>query len=42
MPPNQSYVCDYIRAWINVKSAWKLTVDPGEREWLAQKALGCS
>src|SRR5262249_13177299 len=25
LPPNESYVCEYISDWIHVKSAWKLT-----------------
>lgn len=31
MPPSASYHCTYIRAWVTVKSYYKLTVDTAEK-----------
>ncbi|MEY2467418.1 MAG: hypothetical protein QOF21_116 [Actinomycetota bacterium] len=41
LPPEASYLCDYLRSWVEVKTKWRLSVDPGEREAIAVKAIGC-
>ena len=41
LPPEQSYVCQYLRTWVEVKTKWRLNVDPGEREAMAVKAIDC-
>ncbi|MEY2398659.1 MAG: hypothetical protein QOJ00_1833 [Actinomycetota bacterium] len=41
LPPVEAYRCDYLRAWVHLKTVYKLTVDPGEREAIAAAALHC-
>lgn len=41
LPPVETYRCDYLRAWVHLKTVYKLTVDPGEREAIAAGALHC-
>ena len=32
LPPNESYHCQYIERWMNLKEIWKLTMDYHERQ----------
>jgi hypothetical protein len=41
LPPVESDRCDYLRAWVHLKTVYQLTVDPGEREAIAAAALHC-
>ena len=41
LPSNESYRCDYLRSWVYLKTIYKLSVDPGERESIAASALHC-
>lgn len=41
LPPNQAYRCEYLSNWVHIKTIFKLSVDPGEREAIAQAALHC-
>jgi hypothetical protein len=41
LPPVDTYRCDYLGAWVQLKTVYKLTVDPGEREAIAAAALHC-
>jgi hypothetical protein len=41
LPPNQNFRCDYLKSWIDVKTAWKLSVDASERESIAAASLNC-
>lgn len=41
LPANESFRCAYLQAWVDVKTAWKLSVDAGERESVAGAALNC-
>lgn len=41
MPPNEDYLCDYLKAWVYLKTLYKLSVDAGERETIAAAATGC-
>ena len=31
LPPNDNYHCEYVAAWVRVKSKWQLQMDRGER-----------
>ena len=42
LPPQADYVCGYLEAWVDTKTAWRLTVDPAEREAIAVRALSCN
>ena len=35
LPPNTTYRCDYLTVWVHLKTIYKLSVDPGEREAIA-------
>ena len=39
LPPNQAYQCDYLKTWLELKRHWKLSLDPVERQFLADN--GC-
>ena len=41
LPSNEGFRCAYLQAWVDVKTAWKLSVDAGERESVAAAALNC-
>jgi hypothetical protein len=41
LPTYESYRCDYLKAWVYLKTLYKLSVDPGEREAIAAAALHC-
>ena len=41
LPAYQAYRCRYLQTWVDVKTQWKLSVDPGEREAIAGAALNC-
>jgi hypothetical protein len=41
MPPKRESWCRYVNAWIAQKSAWKLTVDPAERDALHNVLATC-
>ncbi|MBA2610011.1 MAG: HNH endonuclease [Actinobacteria bacterium] len=41
LPPVETYRCDYLRAWVHLKTVYKMSVDPGEREAIAVGALHC-
>jgi len=41
MPPNRDAWCRYVDAWITQKAAWKLTIDPAEREALRNVLTSC-
>jgi len=41
LPPNDAFRCPYLQTWVDVKTAWKLSVDAGERESIAAAALNC-
>lgn len=40
-PSNRSDWCDYVSAWVGVKLAWGLGVDPAEERALINMARGC-
>ncbi len=40
-PPNRSAWCEFADAWIATKVRWGLTVDPAERNALANMLAGC-
>ena len=41
LPPNESFRCQYLQTWVDMKTVWKLAVDAGERESIAAAALSC-
>jgi hypothetical protein len=41
IPPNTAFRCQYLQTWVDMKTEWKLSVDPGERESIAAAALDC-
>jgi hypothetical protein len=41
LPPFEPVRCRYLQTWVDVKTVWKLSVDPGERESIAAAALNC-
>ena len=41
-PPASEYKCEYVFAWVNVKSRWNLSVDNGERMAIESAWTGCS
>lgn len=41
LPPIESYRCTYLGNWVHLKTVYKMTVDPGEREAIAAAALHC-
>jgi hypothetical protein len=41
VPTNHAFQCQYLQTWVDVKTAWKLAVDAGERESIAAAALNC-
>ncbi|MEV0589450.1 HNH endonuclease family protein [Nonomuraea sp. NPDC050310] len=40
-PPLAGFHCTYARAWIGVKRAWELTIDPQEKTALAEMLDAC-
>jgi len=41
MPPEGSYACTYVRAWITVKHFYDLSIDEAESEALHEILDGC-
>jgi hypothetical protein len=41
MPPVSSYACTYVRAWVQVKYYYKLSVDSAEKTKLSSVLSGC-
>ena len=42
LPPLQSYHCQYVKDWENIKQLWKLTITPSERATIDNvKAASC-
>lgn len=41
LPSNDAYLCDYLRNWVYMKTLYKMSVDPGERESIAASSLHC-
>lgn len=41
LPSNDTYLCDYLRGWVYIKTIYKMSVDAGERESIAGAALHC-
>jgi len=42
LPPNKDYWCEYITAWVQVKTRWSLSIDNAEKAKIAEVAEGCS
>ena len=42
MPTQTSFRCDYTKAWIAVKSYWKLSVDTAEKDALQKELNACA
>lgn len=40
-PPRTAYHCTYAKRWVNIKHAWKLSVDRAEKEALKQMLSTC-
>ncbi|KAJ8093117.1 hypothetical protein PM082_020602 [Marasmius tenuissimus] len=41
VPPLASFVCTYVRAWVNVKKYYNLSVDPAEKTALTNQLAKC-
>ena len=41
LPPNESFHCAYVLAWVGVKRAWGLTADRAEAAAIARVLEGC-
>ncbi|GGU84992.1 hypothetical protein GCM10010275_20340 [Streptomyces litmocidini] len=41
LPPRTAYRCTYVRAWVQVKYYWKLSVDSAEKSALQSVLNGC-
>ena len=41
MPPNTAFWCSYLFDWIDVKYRWRLSVDPAEKQAIAQDLTSC-
>ncbi|KAF9039357.1 hypothetical protein BJ165DRAFT_1497707 [Panaeolus papilionaceus] len=41
LPPLASYVCTYVRAWVQVKHFWNLTIDAAEQVTLQTQLANC-
>lgn len=41
MPPNQSYACEYVNAWLNMKYSWGLEIPEGVQQAIDQVLAGC-
>ena len=42
LPNNKNYWCEYITAWVQVKTRWSLSIDNAEKAKIAEVAEGCS
>jgi DNA uptake protein ComE-like DNA-binding protein len=42
MPPNDDFWCEYITAWVQVKTRWSLSVDLAEKSKIERIAQDCS
>ncbi|AFR09562.1 HNH endonuclease family protein [Nocardiopsis alba] len=41
LPPLESFHCEYVTAWIEVKHVWDLSVDPAEEAAMREVLEGC-
>ena len=41
MPPRTAYACTYVRAWVQVKKYYNMTVDSAEKSALTSTLSGC-
>ncbi|GAA0904481.1 HNH endonuclease family protein [Streptomyces thermoalcalitolerans] len=41
VPPRSAYVCTYVRAWVQVKYYYNLSVDPAEKSALQSRLAAC-
>jgi hypothetical protein len=41
LPPNRSFDCTYLAQWVAVKWRWRLSVNPKEKTFLADKLSAC-
>ncbi|KAJ8490181.1 hypothetical protein ONZ45_g13294 [Pleurotus djamor] len=41
MPPSASFACTYLRAWVQVKSFYGLTVDSAEKSFITSRLASC-
>ena len=41
VPPLDSFVCTYVRAWVQVKHYYKLSIDPDEKTAIENILDGC-
>lgn len=41
VPPRSAYVCTYVRAWVQVKYYYNLSVDPAEKSALQNRLAAC-
>lgn len=42
LPPNASYVCEYVRTWGDIKVQWELAVTAGEKALLERELVRCA
>jgi hypothetical protein len=42
MPTNTKHTCDYLYAWVSVKTRWQLTVDEAEKNYLIEATEECA
>lgn len=42
LPPDEGYVCEYVRTWIDIKATWDLAVSPREKATLRKVSSRCS
>ncbi len=42
MPPNTSFICEYVYSWVNIKLRWSLAVDSNELSAINRNWSGCS
>ncbi len=41
LPPHVTFVCEYVRDWVAVKSRWSLSMSPGERSRVDEILATC-
>lgn len=41
LPPNESYLCDYVHNWLHIKEAWGLDIPPAEEVASDQILIRC-
>jgi len=42
VPPNEAYLCDYLRIWLNIKRDWDLSIDEEEEVAIEEKSAACT